>query len=348
MKVGQWAAPALLMALGASSCFYNFNNPVAKLPNGSISGQLVLIGAAQGQTVAGATVTLQWSGLHVDVDSSGRFIFLGLPDGTFTLRYQVPPAQPGGLPFIGFRHDLLIPANGSGTDAISLGDLTVDLAAVVEGDVIGAQGPVVVAAFRPSSPGGEPGEFEGISTTIDPSVSTHYQLVLPAGAHEIAASSATSSASKAVSLQPRDQLGGQDLSVTVPADPTATLTGFLVLGGFGASAEPGSSVDNVLMSIVANTTPEGQPTQMVPGFSTPVQAAGAGAEFTQPLTPAGLRFQFTCTIAAAQPPETFIGPLTIHTLPAIAGRKTNLGQIPWLPDSTFAANSPDGGTSDGG
>jgi hypothetical protein len=347
MKLERWVALALFVALGATSCFYNFNNPVAKLPNGSISGQLKLIGGAPGQTAAGATVTLQWSGLHVNVDSSGRFLFLGLPDGTFTLRYQVPPAEPGGLPFIGFRHDLLIPKNGSGTDAISLGDLTVDLAAVVEGDVIGAQGPVVVAAFRPATPDGQLGEFEAISTTIDPTVSTHYQLVLPAGAHEIAASSATASASRPVSLQPRDQLTGQDLSVTAPADPTATLSGFLVLGGFGASAQP-ASVDNVLMSIVANTTPEGQPTQMVPGFTTPVHTSGAGAEFTQPLTPAGLRFQFTCTIAAAQPPETFIGPLTIHTLPAIAGRTTNLGQIPWLADSTFAANSPDGGTGDGG
>jgi hypothetical protein len=342
MKLRQWGALALPTALGATACFYQFNNPVAEQPNGSISGQLALVGAAQGQTVAGATVALQWSGLHVAVDSTGKFIFVGLPDGTFTLRYEVPSAQPGGLPFIGFRHDLLIPAHSGGADAVSLGRLTVNLAGTVEGDVIGATGPTVVAAFQPTVPGGEPGEFEGISVTLDPSVSTHYRLVLPAGDHEIAASSATASASRTLSLQPSGQLTGQDLSVTVPADPSATLTGFLVLGGFGASAQP-ASVNNVLTSIVAQTTPEGQPTQMVPGFTTPVHTAGVGAEFTQPLTPPGLEFQFTCIIGAAQPPETTIGPLTIHTLPAIAGRLTHLGQIPWLPDSTFAANAPDGG-----
>jgi hypothetical protein len=343
MKVGQWGALALLTALGATACFYQFKNPVAQQPNGSISGQLVLAGAAGGQTVAGATVALQWSGLHVTVDSTGRFIFLGLPDGTFTLRYEVPPVQPGGLPFIGFRHDLFIPAHTGGTDAVSLGTLTVDEAGVVEGDISGAQGPVGVATFHPSTPGGEPGEFEGISVTLDPSVSTHYRLVLPAGAHEIAASSSTASASRTLSLLPRDQLAGQDLTVTVPADPTATLTGFLVLGGFGASAQP-AAVSSLLTSIFADTTPEGQPTQMVPGFTTPVHTTGAGAEFTQPLTPTGLEFQFTCIIEAAQPAETTIGPLTIHTLPAIAGRLTHLGQIPWLPDSTFAANAArDGG-----
>ena len=52
-------------------------------------------------------------------------------------------------------------------------------------------------------------------------------------------------------------------------------------------------------------------------------------------------------IDAAQTPENFIGPITIHSLPAIAGRVTHLGQIPWLADNTFAANLPDAGAGDG-
>jgi hypothetical protein len=282
-------------------------------------------------------VSLQWSGLHVTVDSSGRFLFLALPDGTFTLRYQIPPAQPGGLPFIGFRHDLLIPHTGSETDAVNVGNLEVDLAGTVEGDVIGATGPVVVAAFQHPDPGGEPGEFEGISTTLDTSVSTHYRLVLPAGTHDISASSKTASATVTLSLQPGGQLSGQDLTVSAPADPTATLTGFLVLSGFGASAPPDAAgLGPALNSIQANATPEGQPNQSVGGFDAGMHTVGVGAEFTQPLSPPGLEFQFTCIIGQ-QPPE-HIGPLTIHTLPAIAGKLTHLGQIPWLSDSTFAAN----------
>jgi hypothetical protein len=345
MRARQWGVLAVPALLGAAACFYKFNNPVVAQPSGSIAGRLTLVDAGLDQTLEGATVTLQWSGLHVNVDSSGRFLFLDLPDGTFTLRYEVPPRHPNDLPFIGFRHDLFLPNSGGQVDAVDLGNLEISVAATVEGNVIGASGPVVVAAFQPSDPDAGPGEFEGFSTTLDPSVTTHYSLVLPAGTHEISASSATASATRTVAVQPQDHMTGQDLTIGAPANPTSTLTGFLVLGGHGASA-PKDSVAPTLSSIVAKTTPEGQPDQTVSGFVQPVQTQGIGAAFTQPLSPPGLEFQFNCTITAAQPPDKFIPSLTIHTLPAIAGRTTHLGQIPWLSASTFVANGiavPDGG-----
>jgi hypothetical protein len=343
MRLGPWGALAIPVLLGAAACFYTFNNPVVTQPLGSIAGRLTLVGGAPGQTLDGATVSLQWSGLHVNVDSSGRFLFLDLPDGTFTLRYEVPPHQANDLPFIGFRHDLLLPKTGGSVDAIDLGSVAINVAGVIEGNVIGASGQVVVAAFQPSDPDAGPGEFEGFSTTLDTSVSTHYSLVVPAGTHEISASSANASATRTISLQPQDHLTAQDLAVATPANPASTLTGFLVLGGFGASAS-GPSVNGVIGGITADATPESQPNQHVAGFAAQAQMPGTGAAFTQPLSPPGLDFQFTCKIRAGLAPQTFAD-LTIHTVPAIAGRATHLGQVPWLPQATFAANglAPDGG-----
>ena len=66
----------------AGACFYKFNNPVYVQANGSIAGQLMLSGVpptdgGQTQTLAGAKVTLLWSGVSIKVDqSNGKFIFL--------------------------------------------------------------------------------------------------------------------------------------------------------------------------------------------------------------------------------------------------------------------------------
>ena len=148
------ASVTLLLAGG---CFYKFNNPVSTQANGSIAGTLVLENPAAGQTLDQATASLQWSGLSVAVGpSDGKFIFLSLSDGTFTLRYDLPAIGSNDFPLIGFRYDLLIPPGGGGLgDAVNLGNVPITPSGRVVGNYSGAD-PVGVAAFTPDLPDGGP------------------------------------------------------------------------------------------------------------------------------------------------------------------------------------------------
>jgi hypothetical protein len=114
-----WAVLACVSL--TSACVYDFDNPVASSPAGTLAGQLVLEGAAAGQSLDGGIIKLAWSGLTVTLDSAGNFVFLDLPDGTYTLVYQVPPVVAGDVPFVGVLRDVVIPAVSGGADSVDLG-----------------------------------------------------------------------------------------------------------------------------------------------------------------------------------------------------------------------------------
>src|SRR5450631_1323581 len=174
------ASATLLLAGG---CFFNFNNPVVAQANGSIAGQLTLSDQAPGQTLVGATVALQWSGLKVPVGpTNGKFLFLGLPAGTFTLRYDLPAKAGNLFPLIGFRHNLFLPGAQGTADAIDLGSLPITPSGRVQGAVSGGDGgTVVLGAFTPLQPDGGGGQFEGFTGTTDSAGA--FSFLLPAGNH---------------------------------------------------------------------------------------------------------------------------------------------------------------------
>ena len=179
--------PRRLVAAGIAAlagCIYTFDNPVEKQSAGSVTGAVLLENAAPGQTIAGARVDLLWSNLSIELGQSGQFAFLDLPDGTYGLRYTVPPATDGGAPAVGERLDIYLPYTASAVpDTIALGTISVIAPATVEGTVTidgGTAAGAVVGAFVPNG-GAETGEYEGYSTTTDSN--GHYSLALPHGNH---------------------------------------------------------------------------------------------------------------------------------------------------------------------
>jgi hypothetical protein len=344
---------AALIAL--SGCCYQFQNPVSTQDAGEVTGTLQLVGGAPGQTPAGSTVDLLWSNLSLTLDSSGRFTFLDLADGTYTLRYRVP----GNPAAVGERLDLYLPPTSGGPDTIALGTIDVDLGALVEGNVQGEDAGIVVAAFAPDADGGF-GEFEGYATTTDPA--GHYQLLLPAGKHELWASNAQQSAPLMVDAVAGADQTGQDFvafnDLSLASGPSV-LEGYAVLGSLGASASE-AQVQAIVPDggIAIGLRPEACPScTLETAFQTPAPAAGVTAlQLYQPLTPGQL---YDVEVAMTVPTAPAIPPVYLTGIPAIAGRTTLLRQIFLLSQDQLAANgatpvdggnffATDGGPADGG
>ena len=329
-------------ALSLGGCVYHFDNPVQALDGGSISGAVALVNAAiEGQSPQGGTVSVLWSGgLTVNLDQSGSFAFLALPDGTYNLSTFVPKPAPNDFDTVSLLAGLVLPVSEGAVDALNLGTVPVQPSGLVTGTVAGGQPGVVVAAFY-TVDGGQP-TYEGYATTTDGGV---YSLLLPAGNHFIAAS---------------DSQTSSVLSVTVPAQQTITqdfvldagqpssgglLEGHLVFGGtgFGASA-PASDINQILMGVTYEAF-DSQGQLLKAGPLTNTGQGSAGAPFTV-LLPAGqpldLVFHFPTNVSTG---EEF-KPLVLRGLPFLASQSTYLGQVTWLPVSTFLANGFDAGTGD--
>ena len=319
---------AAIAALGAG-CFFSFNNPVEKAPNGSLGGVVKLQNAAPGQTAQGSQVSVLWTSgvngpLTVPLDATGRFLFQGLPDGIYSISALVPAPAANDFPILGLRPGLQVPDVGGVADALDVGQILLDVAGMVSGTVRGAQGPVVVGAYAPTD--GGLGLFEGFATTAAPSGA--YSLLLPAGKHLLAAS---------------DPGQSQVLLQLVTAGLTQPLD-------FAFDGGPGAAVGNLLGQLVVSQGP-GQERQQTVVFdsmvqyvavdtggnlvadgglfdqSSPLSAANAG--FAIPL-PAGEQVKVLLVPSGVGATNPLVAPFTLPNLPVIAGQSTFLGQVTWL------------------
>ena len=334
---------AIAVAAFGSGCIFSFDNPVQAQGAGSVAGHLQLGTSAAGQSLAGARVDLLWSDLSVTVGPQGDFAFLSLPDGTYTLRYTVPAAASNDVPAIGELRDIYLPPlPGGGSDALTVGTLTVNTAGTVEGQVLGTDGGAVVAAFTPDLPDGGLGAYEGFSTSTDDG--GHYVLLLPAGDHELWASSPTQSTSVTVTVDAGEYLSQDfELSGTSSALAETELVGYAVLGDFGASA-PVSEVQAVAQTLQVGLAPAACPTcGLSLAFQTPDPPAGVSAVQLIQLLQPGLLY----SIEVAPPDAGQAGqPLFLTGIPAIAGRTTFLQQVFLFSVKTLTANA--GSAIDGG
>ncbi len=352
----QWAAwmvsraGAALLLLGTAlpGCVYNFDNPVAKESSGTVSGQVTLGTSAAGQSLAGARVSLLWSNLSVNLGADGgSFTFLDLPAGTYRLTITVPPpaGSPNDLPIEYSQGQVYLPQTPSGApDALALGNIRLDLAGTVGGTVGGlGDGGAVVGAFEPDSPDGGLGEFEGYSTVTD--ATGTFSLTLPAGTHQLWASTATESGTLVANVQAAESAQGQQLTLAVPDGGTAAdLVGYAVVGNYGAAA-PVSQLQSILTD--AGLSIALSPAAGVPkpdfAYQTPVPTAGvSGLRLEQQLLP-GTLYQ-----VSVGPPASLgtgqVVPATLENIPAIAGRTTFLQQIFLFSVATVDANEADGGS----
>ncbi len=344
-------APLALSAISAlAGCIYNFDNPVSLQDAGTITGALVPDGGVAGQIV-GTRVDLLWSNLSIDLGASGQFTFLDLPDGTYTLRYTVPPATPGGVATVGELLDIYLPFTAASvSDTIALGAISVSLPGTVEGNVTADGGAVVGAVVGAFTQGGAPGviEYEGYATTTDST--GHYSLLLPHGNHAIWASTATEAASLDIdALKPGEDRSGQDLSIALPTLPGSQLSGYVVVDPEGAHAS--ESVVETLLSdpFTVTLSPSCSTCQTRLSFGTPAPAQGvSAAQVAVTGIPAGLSYGVTCALPATSPP---IPSLSLSNIPIIAGQSTLLRQIFMLQQTTLATNGAlplDAGIEDGG
>jgi len=341
---------AWLWASALTGCIYTFNNPVALQDAGSVTGAVVLDGGAPGQVV-GTRVDLLWSDLSINLGQSGQFVFLDLPDGTYTLRYTVPPATAGGSPTVGELLDIYLPFTTSGVpDTIALGSISVSLPGTVEGTITvdgGAAAGAVVGAFVQDGGAGVI-EYEGYTTTTDPT--GHYSLALPSGNHALWASTATESASLDIdSLQPAEDRTGQDLALAAPQLPGSQLSGYIVVDPDGAHA-PSSVVEPILSDpFTVDLQPSCPACQTRLSFGTAAPAQGvAAAQVSVTGLQAGVFYQVTCSLPSTSPP---IPAVVLPNIPIIAGESTFLRQIFMLTQTTLDANGAlplDAGTEDGG
>jgi hypothetical protein len=328
-RVGAALAGSIVLA----ACVYAFDNPVAAQPSGSIAGRLVLQGAAAGQSLDGGIIKLAWSGLTITLDANGGFEFLDLPDGTYTLVYQVPPVVAGDPPFVGVLRDVVIPAVSGQPDAVDLRTIQVAPAGTVVGTVVGGSDPVVIAFFHALDGGGE--VFEGFSThTAD---GGQFQLTIPAGDHILVASSATLSAEAPFTVGSLQSLQLPALALQPPvADGGSGVAGNMIFGGPGGGASATEQlVSSLSQSLAASDFPP-----LGGAVALQQQIPQVGLPFAQPVRP-GRAYDFVCTLGAAQASALDGGtfdPLSIKSLPVIAGQPTNLGPVPWLPREVFDAN----------
>ncbi len=247
---------------------------------------------------------------------------------------------------------------GNIPDAIDLGTIVLAPAARVTGHVTGLVdgGTAVVGAFSQGADGGEIFESFTVMTDSD----GNFTLDLPHGSHDIWASTDSISGSMAVSVPSGQVTDLGDLPLSPPVaggpnadrrsgpgpradpndgDPNGELVGDLVLGlpGFGADADPGAVADAGLVqsNVEINPPPPSQDPLALSG-----QIKGKGAHMDQTLPPGQLYPAIYCGLRSSQPP----GPETLNDIgltdiPTFVGHPTILGQITWLPVSTFAANA---------
>ncbi len=362
MKLGLSAA----LLLSASGCFYSFENPVELQDAGSIAGRVVFTGSnSAGLSPGDGQVGLLWTDLAIAVQDDGHFLFLGLPDGVYTLKYELDPGD-GGLPLIAFMPGITLPQEpGNIPDAVDLGQIVLEPAARVTGHVTGLDGgPAVVGAFSQATDGGE--IFESFTVMTDDG--GNFTLDLPNGSHDIWASTSALSGSMPVTVPSGQVTDLGDLALSPPAlggsrgkhgpgsradpsngDPNGELVGDVVLGlpGFGAGASPGAVEDAGLVQSNVEINPPPPPQDP---FALSDQVTGLGAHMDQTLPPGQLYPSIYCGLRGSQPP----GPATLNDIglngiPTFVGHSTILGQITWLPVSTFAANGqvppPDYSTS---
>ncbi len=332
-----------VMLLGLGGCLYSFDNPVETAASGTLSGQVVLVDPAPDQTVTTGRVKVLWSGgLAVPLDATGRFAFLGLPDGVYTVTFDVPPLASNDLPLSGIRPDVRIFVANGQPSAVDLKALSLEAAATLSGTVTRLDGTAVVAAFRPDG-----GAYEGYEASV--AADGTYALRVPAGAHDLVASTATSSATQTVDVAPGER---RTLALALaPASGGAQVTGQIVFGGPGlgaTSAAPSAFTSGIAFSATSNGAAgaSGMVTVAQSGASSNAQvAAGQSGGQVVDLT---LTLPTQAAAGLANGPggqtEGPYGPLTLPQLPLIAGRDTDLGQITWLPLATLALN----GVGDGG
>ncbi|MHB1843988.1 MAG: hypothetical protein ACYCWW_04010 [Deltaproteobacteria bacterium] len=331
----------LVLVAVLSGCVYSFDNPVQAQPSGSVTGQLSVVNGAAGQTAAGATIDLLWSGLSITADATGRFSFFELPSGSYTLRYRVPPAASNDFPVEGERPDLYLPAVGGAPDTIALGTVQLSLAGRIAGTVIGGPG-AVVGSFAPSTDGGI-GQYEGYSTAADGQ--GHYQLDVPAGRHTLWASTDSQSASLDVSVAAGQPLASQDLFLSGLASAPTGLVGYVEVGDLGADAQS-SQIEALLGGggLAVGLSPPCPSCTPSLTFQTPAPAAGVtAAQLFQPLMP-GQLYDVTCAVNG----QGQLVPAVLRAIPAIAGQSTSLGQITLLTVKTAVANGAALSPSDGG
>ena len=292
VKTGRLQTVALATLASLSACFYSFDNPVERQPGGSISGKLNLEGASAGQSLQGGTVSVLWSNLTVRFTSDSTtapFTFFSLPDGTYTLTYQVPDSGVSG-PLEGIRPNVALESTvlvGYAPDALNVGTLSLSEAGIVQGTVAGATGTTVVGAFLPTD-GGQLGTFEAIETLVGADGS--FALVLPAGAHTLAASDSAQFGMTNVTVS-----GGASQAATLTLAPTpveGSITGNLVLGEQGANAS--TTIDAFLADIQIGITDSAGNTVVFDGGPL-TQTTGEGAELFLPL-PSGDLYTLTFTL----------------------------------------------------
>ncbi len=367
MKFGVSSA---LLLLSAPGCFYSFENPVELQDAGSIAGRVTFTSNPANLSPAGGQVGLLWTDLAISVQEDGRFLFLGLPDGVYTLKYELDPGD-GGLPLIAFLPGITLPQEpGNIPDAIDLGQIVLSPAARVTGHVSGLDGgTAVVGAFSVGSDGGE--IYESFTVMTDDG--GNFTLDLPHGSHDIWASTSALSGSMPVTVPSGQVTDLGELALSPPAlggsranhepgsradpnngDPNGELVGDLVLGlpGYGAGASPGQVEDAGLVQSNVEINPPPPPQDP---FSLSGQVPGRGAHMDQTLPPGQLYPSIFCGLKGAQAPgPATLNDIGLNNIPTFVGHATILGQITWLPVSTFAANRqappPDypSGTTTGG
>ena len=237
---------------------------------------VALVAAIEGQSPQGGTVSVLWSGgLTVNLDQSGSFAFLALPDGTYNLSTFVPKPAPNDFDTVLLLAGLVLPVSEGAVDALNLGTVPVQPSGLVTGTVAGGQPGVVVAAFY-TVDGGQP-TYEGYATTTD------------------AASIPCCCRRGTISSLLGPSQTSSVLSVTVPAQQTITqdfvldagqpprgglLEGHLVFGGtgFGASA-PASDINQILMGVTYEAF-DSQGQLLKAGPLTNTGQGSAGAPFT--------------------------------------------------------------------
>ncbi len=336
-------------------CQYSFSNPVQKLENGSIAGQVTLVNAVPGQTTQGGIVSVPWSGgLQVTLGSQGGFAFLQLPDGVYSLSTYIPPLASNDFPLLQVLRGIPLPLAQDSVDALNLGTISVQPSGLVSGTVTDGQGlgiVAVVAAYTPPDADSGVQLFEGFSTTS--AADGGFALLLPAGNHVLAASDAISSVVANATVQASGNVN-QNFSLDGgTSSNVGSVSGTLVFGGagFGASA-PADQINQILPGITFEAFDGGLPggQLVVSGFVYPManDEQGVGAAFILPL-PAGqpLNVVFTFPGGVAIPDGGAYEPLLLPSLPVVAGVNTILGQVTWLPQSVFQANLPDAGGQTG-
>jgi hypothetical protein len=338
-----------LLAIAAlcSGCIYSFNNPVQQQPNGSISGKVQLQNAATGQTTLDGGIEVVFSGgLSLRLDDTGAFSFLALPDGTYSLAVYIPPLAANDFPLLTTLSGVVLPGAGAAVDAVDLGSISVQPSGLVSGTVTDILGPstAVIAAFAPPTDGGSM-TYEAFSTATD---AGRYAFYLPAGNHIVVASNATLALGVPVTVQARDMLT-KDFYLDAGGSPgNGLVQGSLVFGGPDAGRQMlPSGIDLATIQYTA-TDPSGRMTAGQVFTAGASFTPGLGASFDLPL-PAGqpLDIRF---VLPAQPTDggtNYFAPFLLSAIPSLASQTTYLGQVTWLPQSTFEANQPDAGQGGG-